>query len=811
MKIIKLQDNFLQSFDNLILLKDLLNKEEKPIVLILPCFYGIKEKIENLLIKTSNKNLEFYNIFNEIESFYLNLIEKFDNEDLKKIAQERIALLIKELANIINGIYLLGDITPKIKDKVISFGYYLSAIIVNHFLPNSTLIDSKTLIKTNSEFGNARINTVLSIRLIKFRFKIPFEIAIIPGYCGSNDHNEITISSQGGNDIISIVYALALNVKNIEIWCKTNEIMTVNPQIVAHALPIEKISYDEMIEYSYYDPLIININALQLAKKNNIEIIFKNILSTSTISTTITNKNTIENNLNVKLISFIENISLITIEWDNSISYYYIISKIFEILSKQKTRLLLITQFSSLNSFTFAVQSLDENKITSILSSEFEREIEQLNILKIKTEKNLSVISIISDNIKNISGTAYHLFEALTKNGINVRGMGEGNLNMSIFVVINSENLKKALNAIHDEYFNVPPYEISLFLIYSSPTGEKFLELLNENYNELLSKHKIKIKLVGIADSINMLFEPEGIDLSKYKELIKIQSERYDIELFIQKINFLNLPHSVFIDLTDDNYMSDIYIRIVNSSLSIITSNKKALCMPLEKYSILKQKLTEKQKLIFKETTIPTNFPLLLYLRQKNYSIKKIKRFIFISNNPVNFIFKELKNKKSFTEIIEQALNNEIFEYNKSIKDQLLIDELAYQSLIIAREIDFNFDFEHIKINYFFDIDILQYIINSDYKKYFLKTDENKTKLKSINKYTYYGAEISENGIYVGPIELECLQDITKANNIILIFYDYEDKPLIINDFIENDLKKFLLKLLDEIIKISIYDKGYNI
>ena len=226
--------------------------------------------------------------------------------------------------------------------------------------------------------------------------------------------------------------------------------------------------------------------------------------------------------------------------------------RLFSALAKKNINIILITQASSEYSITFAVSPSDSVIAADAIYEEFKIEIELNSELKVLVEKNLSIIAIVGERMKNTPGISAILFKALGRNGINVIATAQGSSELNISVVIRNESLKKALNVIHDGFFLSMYKEMHLFIAGTGLVGSNLLKQIQKQHSTLLSEHNLKINMIGVINSRKMLINKNGIALDNYKEALKITGDKGDISGFVGQMTSLNLRNSVFIDCTAD-------------------------------------------------------------------------------------------------------------------------------------------------------------------------------------------------------------------------------------------------------------------
>src|SRR4030042_2514265 len=229
MKVLKFGGTSIGTAENILRIKKIIESQKEQVIIVISALNGVTDQLIELCTHAAAKDKNFFRVYNEIEIKHLEAIKVLFEEPLLTEVQSRINSYLKELSNIINGIYLLNDITPKIQDKVLSFGEIMATHIVSKVIENAELVDVKGLIKTDSTFGNAAVNLPLSTRLIRSFFKNYKKTAVIPGFIASNDKGETTTLGRGGSDYTAALVTAALDIPRLEIWTHVDVFMTAVP------------------------------------------------------------------------------------------------------------------------------------------------------------------------------------------------------------------------------------------------------------------------------------------------------------------------------------------------------------------------------------------------------------------------------------------------------------------------------------------------------------------------------------------------------------------------------------------------------
>jgi aspartokinase/homoserine dehydrogenase 1 len=788
MKVLKFGGYAIDSAENILKVKDIVKSQTVPVVIVVSAFHGITDQLLELSHLAATRDKNFFRLHNEIEIKHQNIIQVLFEEPVQSEVLNRVNLWLKDLISIINGVYQLNDLTPKIQDKILSFGEIMSSYIISKIIENAEVVDAKGLIKTDDNYGNARVNFPLTNRLIRAQFNNYKKTAIIPGFIASSEHNVTTTLGRGGSDYTAAIISAALEVTQLEIWTNVDGFMTADPKKVKKALAIEYLSYSEAMELSHFGAEVIYTPTIHPVYRKNIEVVIKNIYNPLGKGTLIARESKSTGQSTIKGISSIDNIDLITVQGAGLVGVKGISSRLFGTLARTDVNIILIAQASSEYSITFALQPADSVRALKALESEFETEIKTKNELNLLIERELSIIAIVGEQMKNTPGISANLFTSLGRNGISVIATAQGSSELNISVVIRNENLKKALNVIHEGFFLSHHRELHLYLAGAGTVGGNLLKQILSQQETLLNDHHLKVNVIGICRSKLMLLNPDGINLSTYREEMEKQGEKADIELFIQKMHYLNLRNSVFIDCTADAGIAATYTKVLNSFVSVVTSNKIACSSEFTIYSNLKKLAREKNVKFMYETNVGAGLPIISTLNDLIRSGDKIIRLEAVLSGTLNYIFNTISEKISLSKAVKMSMEAGFAEPDPRI--DLSGVDVKRKLLILAREAGYNLEDKDIEIKPFLPEECFNGSLEEFWKaieKYNPVFEERRKKLAAENKKLRFvacldngkaGIELMEVGIDHPAYPLE------GSNNIILITtLRYHEQPMVIRGY----------------------------
>ncbi len=702
MKVLKFGGSSVASPDRIkgiiALLKDYYSRGEK-FAVVFSAFGGVTDS----LIEMSNAAAagdENYNImFDSFIERHNNTVKELLSDDYQTEILSQLTDNHIILKNLLYGIFLVREVSPRTKDYVLSFGERNSSFIITHVLRqdgiNAKFLDARKIIKTDSEFGAAKVNFDLTFNNIKDYFSENPEVHIVTGFIASSKGGLTTTLGRGGSDYTASILAAGLNAKHIEIWTDVDGILTADPRKVKKAFPIKKMTYAEAMEMSHFGAKVIYPPTLQPALQKKIPLFIKNTFHPRLSGTFISDQSD-SNGYPVRGISSISHIALLTLQGSGLYGVPGIAARLFNCLAQAKINIILITQGSSEHSISFAVQPHFSKLARKHVENEFELELNSKLIEPVKVEDELSVVAIIGENMRYQPGIASRLFQALGKNGINCIAIAQGSSELNVSVVVAREDESKSLNALHETFFLSDTKELHLFMIGVGLIGSTLINQIKSQAFFLKEKQSLEIKIIGLANSKKMAFNEDGFDLDNWKDALNDAFLKSDLPVFINKMKELNLSNTIFIDNTAEKNVSAFYESILDSSISISTPNKIATSSSYLQYKRLKN-ISEKRGVQFLyETNVGAGLPVISTLKDLINSGDQIIKIEGVLSGSLSFIFNSFKKGTKFSDIVEKAMSFGFTEPDPRI-DLNGID-VRRKLIILAREAGFPIEADDVLI-----------------------------------------------------------------------------------------------------------------
>src|ERR1700743_1643509 len=556
MRILKFGGTSVGSAKSISTVIDILKKEyeagEKPVV-VLSAMSGVTNLL-SAMAENASRGEDFTTQLAELETRHFEMVRTLLSVQHQNPAYTRLKINFNHLEELLQGILTLRELTPKTRDLVLSYGERCSTLMISkmaaQYFPEALFVDASELIKTDSDFGHAKVNMELSERLIQgFYTENKGKMLFVTGFIASNDAGQITTLGRGGSDYTAAIFGSALNASEIQIWTDVNGMMTSDPRMVKKAFSLTELTYTEAMELSYFGAKVIYPPTMIPAFMKKIPIVIKNTFYVE-FEGTIIQHNCKASNLPIKGISSIGDISIINLEGSGMVGKSGFSGRLFSLLAREQINIILITQSSSEHSITFAIQPNEAAKAKRLIEQEFELELVAKKLEEPSIEAEPAILAIVGENMKQTPGISGKLFHALGRNGINVRAIAQGSSEYNISVIISRHDLAKALNAVHDAFFVQLNKTLHAFCLGTGNIGTTLFDQLNQHSEFLQQNNGIQVKIAGISNTRKMIFNEDGLSLDKWQDELQQSEEKDNLREFVERMKGMNLPNCVFIDNT---------------------------------------------------------------------------------------------------------------------------------------------------------------------------------------------------------------------------------------------------------------------
>lgn len=757
-------------------------------IVIVSALGGVTDALIQTGTTASNGQLCYKELLSNIENRHLDTVKDLLPISIQSSCLSNVKQKFNELEDICEGVFRLGELSARTMDRIVSYGELLSSIILSHYLNaiqiENEWLDSRKLIRTNNQFGAAQVNFSTTYQLIQNYIKqSSAKKFIVPGFIAANEEGLTTTLGRGGSDYSAAIFAAAIQAEALEIWTDVSGMMTADPRWVTNAKTIPSTSYREAMELSHFGAKVLYPPTIQPAMQQLIPIWIKNTFQPQQAGTVIENTSAQKSEI-ITGISSINTISLLSLEGSGMIGIPGFSKRLFEALSASGINVILITQSSSEHSICVAVNTSDAHVAKIVVDEYFAHEITNGKVEPLKIEHELSIVALVGDKMKSHPGIAGKMFAALGRNGVNIRAIAQGSSERNISAVVALKDVKKAVNVLHEAFFESSYKQLNLFIIGSGNVGSKLLDQINQQQDYLLKQLNLQIRITGIGNSRHMLFNDDGIDLSNWYQLLQ-EAPSMQLKTFIETIKAKNLRNSVVVDVTANQEVAETYTELLTHSIAVVACNKIAASSSYEHYTKLKKLSREFNVPYLFETNVGAGLPIIGTLNDLIRSGDSVHKIQAVLSGTLNYVFNNYNATESFANIVKRAQAEGYTEPDPRL--DLGGTDVMRKIMILAREAGTVLEMDNVTNNTFLPSACMKGSVEDFYieleknemhfKELYYKANEKNCKLKFVAEYLNGKAEVGLKHI---PVNSDFYHLYGKDNIVLFYTKRYPEQPLVI-------------------------------
>ena len=456
MKVLKFGGTSVGSVESILNLKKIVEACDEPVVVVVSALGGITDKLINTSKLAVTGNLAYLTAYDEMVERHHQMIDaiiedKKKKEDLLAIVDD----LLGQLKSIYQGVFLIGDLSEKTSNAIVSYGERISSNIVATLINNAKWYNSLEFIKTKKKQGKNLFSNSISAPLIHETFKdfvagaASNSVCLVPGFISTdNVTGEVTNLGRGGSDYTAALVAAALDAELLQIWTDVSGFMTADPRIIPDARIIPEMSFTESMELCSFGAKVIYPPTIYPVFHKNIPIKILNTFRPEDPGTLITDKPKREK-VPVTGVSSIADTALVTLCGDLPEDNTEVSSRSLNALAKKGISTYMMGRDSDPHCFSFAIAGADVKNAMRLLNEEFAPELSRGALHEIRRREGLSTIAIVGDSLKEFAELPGQIHTLLMGQGIQVYATASAQSRTTATFVVGKEDVKKGLSIIH--------------------------------------------------------------------------------------------------------------------------------------------------------------------------------------------------------------------------------------------------------------------------------------------------------------------------------------------------------------------------
>ena len=557
--------------------------------------------------------------------------------------QRRLTAMLDELRDVLRGIHLLRHAPPRALDHVASFGERLSSEIVAAHLAQShraVAVDTRELVVTDDHFTQAAVQLDATYRKIRARLRTLLRtsrgvIPVVTGFIGATPDGRTTTIGRNGSDYSGALFGAALGASVIEIWTDVDGILSADPSCVPGAFVIERLSYEEAMELSYFGAKVLHSAAIAPAVAKRIPLLVKNTLNPEAPGTWVSARAETSPPV-AKGITSIDGMALLTLRGLSMVGVPGTAQRLFGALASHDVSVILISQASSEHTLCFAIRAADLSVARKAITHEFRYEFQQA-VTTLDEAPGQSIVAIVGEGMKGTPGVAGRVFDSLGRNNVSIAAIAQGASERNISFVVPTTSRVRALRAIHEAFFE-PRRKLMLVVVGVGNIGEALLRQIEQQRRYLLERG-FDVRVGALCNSRGCIMDAEGIDLKHWRKRLKASRKPITPAQLALAVEAFEWTHAALVDCTASSDVVDAYPDFVRAQLHIVTPNKQANVLPMKRYAALTELLRERHRHFLYEANVGAGLPVISTLQDLVASGDSVTRIEGIFSGTLSYLF----------------------------------------------------------------------------------------------------------------------------------------------------------------------------
>jgi len=672
------------------------------LIVVVSALQGVTDLLHDSALKAGSGESDYRAILEQLEKRHLDISGELFSGTLPETFSAAISSGFSELNDILHGVFLLRELSGKSLAHVLGFGERLSARIVSSYLHQRNIdayyLDARKLIVTDTNYADARVDARASELQIQKQLASFAGVPVVTGFIAAAPDGSATTLGRGGSDYTASILGAALGAAEICIWTDVDGFFSADPRRVRDARILPFISYAEAMELSHAGARVLHPLAVQPAMKAGIPLLIKNSFNPSAEGTRVEGarlSSEISRALPVTGLTSINNIVLLNMSGSGMVGVPGIASRLFSRLARHRINIIFISQASSEQSITLAINPAQAPDAKKILEEEFSVEIASRQVDPLAIRRNLAMIAVVGNNMSGHAGVSAQLFETLGKNGINVIAVAQGANEMNISLVVDSNDEDKALNCIHESFF-LSQRKVHLFIAGTGTIAKSLIGQIRAHRRNLQEESDLDVVVCGMANTATIALDDEGIDLDAWQHALTPRTEKRGIAGYMEIIREKNLHNTIFVDCTASKEVAEIYPELLLANISVVTANKLGMAGSWPLYRSIRDAQRKSNARFLYETNVGAGLPIINTLNDLKNSGDKIISIDGVLSGTLSFIFNELRKGGRFSEIVRRAKEAGYTEPDP--RDDLSGADFARKFLILGRELGFTLEFSDVLV-----------------------------------------------------------------------------------------------------------------
>ena len=609
-----------------------------------------------------------------------------------------------ELEGLAQGLSLVRDLTPRIRDHIVARGERLSALLLAEALGaagvKARFVDATEIVACHDEHETAAPDIQRTNRMARSKLRPLIAariVPVVPGFIGITRAGHVATLGRGGTDLSATLIGGALGAADITLWKDVPGLLTADPRVVVDGRVIPQLTPREAAEIAYYGAKVLHPRALVPLRGRRIPVRVRPFLDPDAPGSEVAPRRAADR-YPVKAISAIRSQAMVTLSGNGMLGVPGVAARAFGALQRAGISVSLISQASSEHSICFTVPDDSAPEAASVLEAAFAEELENGDVDSVELERQLATIAVVGDGMAGTPGIASRVFGALAAAGINIIAIAQGSSELNISFVVREDVANAAVRQVHDAFQlnrigggRMDRAErVDVILLGFGQIGRALVRMIPRS-----TVARGRLRVVGIVDRSSSIFDSRGLTPSALAELVErkeatkrlsARADRRHLTLTgldaVRHMAAHALSHPVLVDVTAGDTVPVLQAALAGG-MDVVMANKRPLSGPIRDWDALIESAAAARRLLLHETTVGAGLPIIDTIRKLRESGDRVRRIEGCTSGTLGFLFSELHAGRSFSEAVALAMQLGYTEPDP--RDDLSGLDVARKALILGR------------------------------------------------------------------------------------------------------------------------------
>ena len=553
-------------------------------VVVSSAFGGVTDRLLDAVAAAVGRTGEHRAILAEVRQRHAEALDALAGADGVAGGPDRAAVaatldaLFTEVGELLYGVYLLRECTPRFRDAIVSAGERASVPIVAAAFRQAghaaVALDATAFVRTDDAWGEAAVDFETTGDLVRAAFAEvpPDAVAVVTGFVASTADGVTTTLGRSGSDYTATILAGALGAGGCTIWTDVDGVLSADPRVVPGAFSLPRLSYQEAAELAHFGAKVLHPRTMRPLVRAGIPLWIKNTLRPEARGTEIGPAQE-GGEPAIRAVTAVRDVALVRVEGQAVLETAELGRRVLEALAEAAVPVYLVAQASAEGSFGIAVRAGDADRAAARLRQSLAREVERGDVGGVSVEPGGAVVAAVGSGMHGAAGLAGRFFATLARAHVNARAMAQGGGDHTISAVVADAEAAQAVGALH-EAFALRRLRAHVVVVGAGALGRRVLGLLADQAGPLRDEG-VHLVLAGVADSRHLAWDPAGLDPATALDALA-QAEPADLDALSERLASARLERLVVVDATPSPAVAARHPDWLRAGVAVVTPNKQA-------------------------------------------------------------------------------------------------------------------------------------------------------------------------------------------------------------------------------------------